>query len=355
MLLLSAAERSGDLLAASVLHDLFATSPGLSVTGVAGPAMQSVAGPRLEALGHVDDLSGSGLVEYLPRLPRILRLRRRLQRSIEARPQAAVFVDGPDLHLPLLRRARALGVPAVQLVAPQFWAWRPARGRRLREDADLVLCLFRFEVERLSALGVPAEWVGHPVVERSASARAGRDGGSGTLALLPGSRPEERSRHVEPFVAAGREIARRRGLDLVLSWPSGVSAPSGVPTSAEPGIELLARADAALVAPGTATLEAAMVDCPTVVAGSLHPLTWVLARRLVQLESVALPNLLVGELRLPEVLQDLSAERLIGPLLEVTEDGARARAETLRVDLEREIGAAGFGARAASAIRRVAS
>ncbi len=355
MLLLSAAERSGDLLAATVLQDLVATSPGLSVTGIAGPAMQAVAGSRLDALGHVDDLSGAGLVEYLPRLPGILRLRRRLQRSIEERPQAAVFVDGPDLHLPLLRRARSLGVPAVQLVAPQFWAWRPGRVRRLREDVDLVLCLFRFEVERLAALGVPAEWVGHPVVERAAKARAGRGGGGGTLALLPGSRPEERNRHVGPFLAAGHETARRRGLDLVLSWPPDVSPPPGVTTSGEPGIELLARAEAALVAPGTATLEAAMVDCPTVVAGSLHPLTWAVARRLVQLESVALPNLLVGEMRLSEVLQDLSIDRLLPPLLEVTADGARARAEVLRVDLERELGSAGFGARAADAIRRVAS
>lgn len=340
-LLISAAEPSGDLLAGAVLTAAQTLRPELDAFGVTGPAMRA-AGAR--SLADVSELSGSGLVEVLPRLPRILGVRKTLRRAlVEGRPRAAVLVDAPDLHLRLHRVASAAGVRTIQLVPPQFWAWRERRGRALA-SLDRVLCLFRFEAEALSALGVRASWVGHPVVERAAAARGGdRDG---VLAVLPGSRPHEQARHVGPFLAAARRVAAGRKLHVVLSWPEGRPAPAGVDVSHEDGLALLARSDAALVAPGTATLEAAMVDCPLVVAGALHPLSAAVARRLLRVDHVALPNLLLGDERVPEVLQDLDVHRIARSLDEALDRDAA----TLRADLEEVLGPPGFGERAARAI-----
>jgi len=340
-LLFSAAEPSGDLLAGPVIEELRAQRPDLVPAGVTGPAMRA-AGAR--SIGDIADLSGSGLVEVLPRLPAILRVRRRLRDAIvRGRPTVAVLVDAPDLHLTLHRVGRRAGVRTVQLVPPQFWAWRERRGTALR-SLDRVLCLFRFEAARLRELGVSATWVGHPVVERAAAARGGeRDT---VIAVLPGSRRHEQDRHVGPLVAAAKEVGRRRGLRVVLSWPKGRPAPEGVDVSHEDGLCLLARAACALVAPGTATLEAAMVDCPHVVAGALHPLSAAVARRLLRVEHVGLPNLLLGAARVPEVLQDLEVGRLAAAL----EGTLETDAVGLRRELGEVLGPPGFAARAAGAI-----
>ncbi|MCO4768736.1 MAG: hypothetical protein KDA24_01805 [Deltaproteobacteria bacterium] len=350
-LLLSAGERSGDLLGGAVLRSLLQLQPDLSVTGVAGPAMRAAGRDRLQPFADIDQLSGAGLVELVPRLPSILGVRTLLREAIElGQPRAAVLIDAPDLHLPLLARARQAGVRAIQLVAPQFWAWRPGRARRLAEGADCVLCLFRFETQRLEEVGARAVWVGHPVVERAADARAGRRQGRRRLVLLPGSRAHEQARHAEAFVEAAKEATRGLDVQVVLSWPSKRPSPPGVETSDEEGIALLAGADAALVAPGTATLEAAMVDCPTVVAGALHPASAFVARRLLQVDHVALPNLLLGTRRVPEVLQDLSAHRLAPVLRRALDPEARLQARGLREELAEVLGPPGFGDRAARAI-----
>jgi lipid-A-disaccharide synthase len=350
-LLLSAAEPSGDLLCAGAARALLTRDPDLALAGVAGPATRSVS--SFQPIADVAELSGAGLVELIPRLPSILRVRATLRRAIrQGRPDAVVLVDAPDLHLPLLRMARREGIPAIQLVAPQFWAWRARRGRTLARDADRVLCLFRFEVDLLRRLGADAVWVGHPVVERAAGARRVPDPGpTRRIVLLPGSRPHERARHGAVFVDAGQRAARGRDVEVVLSWPANLPAPPGVTTSAAPGIELLASADVALVAPGTATLEAAMVACPLVVAGGLSPLSAFVARRLLRLPHVSLPNLLLGTEAVPEVLQTLDPARLADLLGERLDDGgARAAAEELRDKVAPVLGPPGYAERAAEAI-----
>lgn len=352
-LLLSAGERSGDLLGGLLLTELLGRRPDLRVTGVAGDAMRAAAGDRLTPIAHIEQLSGAGFVELLPRLPSILRVRRSLVRAItQGRPDLAVLIDAPDLHLPLLKRARRAGVPAIQLVSPQFWAWRAGRATQLRDRAELVLCLFRFEQELLREAGAEATWVGHPIVERAAHARAESVRSTRPrLVLLPGSRPHERARHLGPFLRAAQQATSGREVEVVLSWPAHLPAPAkGVQTSSAEGLALLAGADAALVAPGTATLEAAMVDCPLLVAGALHPLSAIVARQMIGSKHVALPNILVNAPRVPEVLQDLSPQRLVPPLQALLHPSARATATALRQQLSPILGPPGFAQRAAAAV-----
>jgi lipid-A-disaccharide synthase len=343
--LFTAAEVSGDRLGGSVLSALAALRPDLRWRGVGGPAM--AASGVFDAFGDVDRLGGAGLVELLPRLPALAAARRTLLAAIADAPPLAVFVDAPDLHLALARRSRRLGVPTALLVVPQFWAWRPGRRQEVAAAATLALCLFRHEVAPLRRLGVAAFWVGHPAADLEPVPPGARR--SPRLALLPGSRRSEIARHLRPFVAAARALGCT---DVEVAWRPVDAPPSmdGVRFTRDSGPSLLARADVALVAPGTATLEAALLGVPTVVAGGLHPVSARVARRLLRVPTVALPNLLLGREVLPEVLQDLHVERLTAALGPLFADlaSARERALALADELRPAVGSPGFGARAAA-------
>ncbi len=349
-LLVSAAEASGDLLGGPLVAELRRRRPDLHVAGIAGPAMRAAG---VLPLGRVEDLGAAGLVEILPALPRIIRLRGRLQAAMrQGRPRVAVLIDAPDLHLALHRPARRAGVRAVQLVAPQFWAWRPGRARRLASVVDRVLCLFRWEVDALAAHGADAVWVGHPVLERmrSVSRSTGRE--RTVLALLPGSRTAERARCLPAFLAAARALGAEGELDVVVSGPVGTSLPVGVRLDPRPGIDVLADADAALVAAGTATLEAGLLGVPFVCAAALHPMSALVARRLLGVDHVALPNILLGRRAFPEVVQDLSVDALTKPLRPFLEDplAGQIHGRMLAEELKERLGPPGFAARAAEAV-----
>lgn len=339
-------EPSGDGLAGPVLAAIAASRPELRWSGVGGPHMAGTG--THDPLADVDTLGGAGLVELVPRLPSILRTRRRLTKALDALPPLAVFVDAPDLHLPLARRARERGIRTALLVVPQFWAWRPRRVETIGAAADLALCLFQHEVSPLRQRGLAAFWVGHPVGALPLATPPAR--GRPTLALLPGSRPSEVSRHLAPFVAAARAL----DCSIEVAWRLPADPPQidGVRFRRDPGVDVLASADVALVAAGTATLEAAILGVPTVVAARLHPVTAAVARRALRVEHVALPNLLLGEAALPEVLQDLSVGRLVAALRPLVRDpsGARQRAVTTSARLRRLVGGGAFAPRAAERI-----
>lgn len=350
MHLLTAGEVSGDGLAGPVLAELARRSPELRWTGFGGDRMRRV--ETFEPLGHVNQLSGAGLVELLPALPRLLRGRARLARALRRGPPVAVFVDAPDLHLPLARRAPP-GTRTVQLVSPQFWAWRPGRARLLARQLDLVLCLFAFEARRLRQAGARAVHVGHPLADRLVESGGWRGlPGRTIVAVLPGSRPSEVSRHLEPFVAAARAALAGREGEIVVPWRLAGPAPvlPGVRFERRSGLEVLAEAQVALVAVGTAALEAAALGVPTVCAVRLHPATARVARRLLRTPWAALPNVLLGERAIPEHLQDL---RGVEPDLRALLNdpvGSATRAADLAARLRPELGPPGFASRVADCL-----
>lgn len=343
--LFTAAEVSGDRLAGPVLQELARLRPSLRWAGIGGPSM--AASGVHDAFGDVDALGGAGLIELLPQLPAILGARRRLARWVDGRPPIAVFVDAPDLHLPLARRARALGVGCALLVVPQFWAWRPGRRRTIAQTADLALCLFEHEVAPLRSLGMPAFWVGHPAAElRPPPPRPPRR--APRLALLPGSRRSEVHRSLPPFLKAAAALGCS---DVEVAWrlPGSPPRTPGVRYSADPGPAVLARADVALVAAGTASLEAAVLGVPTVVVAALHPASAAIARRLLTLRWAALPNVLLGREAVRELQQDLSVSSLTDALAPLLNDvvAARQRADATADELREALGPSGFARRAA--------
>jgi lipid-A-disaccharide synthase len=339
---LTAAEPSGEQLAAAVLTELERRHPDLTWTGYSGEAMRTRRSYR--ALGDASQLSGAGLVELIPRLPQLLAAKRKLEFAVDVAP-VSVFVDAPDLHLPLARRAREAGRLSVMLVAPQFWAWRSGRKDFLARHVDLTLCLFRFEVEAIRSVGGAAHWVGHPCFERLPE-RTGRPDGPPRVAVLPGSRPNEVREHLEPFLAAAREALGPEG-EIVVAWrlPDPPKKRPGVTFTMRPGAEVLAEADAALVAVGTATLEAAALGVPQVVGVRLHPLTAMITRRLVRTRYAALPNILLQERAVAEHWQDLGGMAADLRRLLADPEGSRQRAEEIATRLKPILGPPGFAER----------
>ena len=231
-------------------------------------------------------------------------------------------------------------MPVLYYVAPQVWAWRPERARVLAEVADHVAVILPFEADFLKPYGVRATFVGHPLLDRDAEPAANRtdfcrhwglDPRRTLLALLPGSRAQEIRRHLGVFAEASRIVQRARPdvlpvLARAKALPTAAYEREGLPV-VDDSRGLLSHARAALVKSGTGTLEAALACTPTVVAYRTSAATWAIAKRLVRVEHIALPNLVVGERIVPEhVQEEVTPERLAHDLLPLFADGAeRAR------------------------------
>jgi lipid-A-disaccharide synthase len=333
-----------------------------------------MASAGVDLLARYDPLAVVGLWEVLPRLPRILRLLAQTRRWLrEMRPDLLVLVDAPDFNFRLLGTARRLGIPVVYFVVPQFWAWRPGRAEVLARSVRRALTLFPFEARLLRERGLDAHFVGHPLAEElkppasrpEARRRLGWDPARPLVALLPGSRVGEWRRHVPVLLGAADWVARRRP---EVQWGLSVApdpAAAGLPQRLSPGPvrpyegqawELLAAADAAVVASGTATLEAALLETPMVVGYRLSPLTYHFLRRRVAVAHVAMPNVLAGERVVPEFLQAAFAPERVGPeLLRLLDPGEAAqRQRALFQKLRGELHHPGAYARAARLVAEVA-
>jgi lipid-A-disaccharide synthase len=354
-LFLVAGEPSGDALGAALMRGLRAERPDAEFLGVGGPAM---ADEGLVSLFPQDDLAVMGLVEVIPRLPLILkRLRQTAEACVAAQPAALVTIDAPSFGLRVADRVKA-AAPAVRrihYVAPQVWAWRPGRARKLAARVDLLLALLPFEPEFFAGYGAPCAFVGHPAAarphpgpEEAAAFRAeiGVPAGAPLLAALPGSRAGELKRHLGLF---GETIAllSRRLPDLhvvaptvgpragvlreaAASWaaPTTVLDPGDLPPPQAEARKRLAftAADVALAASGTVTLELAAAGVPMVAVYRANPLTAAIVRRLIRVDSAILVNLVSGEKAVPELLQErFTPEAAAAALLPLFRDGPERR------------------------------
>ncbi len=326
---------------------LLRRDPALRLVGLGGPRM-AAAGVRL--LASLDELAVMGFAEVVRRLPFFLRLRRRIWRHLEREPPDLVLpIDYPGFNLPLAERGRALGIPVLYYIAPQVWAWREGRARRLADACDLVCIVLPFEEALLSRYGARVRFVGHPLLDEAEAMDAGGPGGAGprradgrgtgdrgpVLGLFPGSRAQEVERMLPPFLAAaGRIRAARPEVRLRVARAADLEA--GLYAAVPPAVLVPAgtaiqEADAALTKSGTITLELALAGVPMVVAYRMHPVTFRIARRLVGVEHIALANLVAGRRVVPELVQDGAtpaalAERAL-PLLD---PGSPERAEARR-------------------------
>lgn len=293
-----------------------------------GPLM-AAEGVRL--LAGLDDLAVMGFAEVIRRLGFFRRLERDVRAHLETESVDLVIpIDYPGFNMRMARHAHASGIPVLWYIAPQVWAWKAGRARKLAETTRHVAVILPFEVEILRAAGACASFVGHPLLERpddvpdeEAFRRRWSLDDRPVLGLFPGSRAQEVERHLEPFLGAARRL-RARGIDVQPVIARGSTVPPRLYAGVEvPLVDdaraLLRHARAAIVKSGTSTLEAALEDTPFVVAYRTSRVTWEIARRVVRVDHVALANLVAGGRVVPELLQDeVVPERLadaVEPLL----------------------------------------
>jgi lipid-A-disaccharide synthase len=368
---LVAGEASGDTLGADLIHSLRRRAPDTQFFGVAGPKMQAAG---CESWEPAESLAVMGLFDVLRDLPRLVRLLARIKRMfLTARPDVFIGIDAPDTNLRLARTLHAAGIPTVQYVSPQVWAWRQGRARKIRESVDLVLCLLPFEKRFYDEHGIRAEFVGHPLadaipqqIDREAARRAlGLDPKSSIVALLPGSRRGEVARLGADFAATARWLAAQRP-DLKFIAPMASAATrqifSEVLKREAPMLDVLmidgqattalSAANVVLVASGTASLEAALCKRPMVVVYRLGALTgWVLTRlNLVKSKFFAQPNLLADKRVVGEYFQDQIIPESIGAellmWLDDTERRSALEREFSRIHADLRRGAGSLAAQA---------
>lgn len=306
-LLICAGEPSGDLLGAGVVAELRQRDPGLRIAGVGGERMVAAG---LEAVARSESLGAMGFLEVLGAIPRHLALYRRLVAAARAgRYSAALLIDYPGFHLRLGRALRRAGVPVVQYVAPQLWAWRASRVPRLRAAADIVALVLPFEEAWFAERGVRCRYVGHPAATRSwpepAEARRqlmlAKPGP--VLGIFPGSRDREIDQNWPLFRDVGRRLlAAGACAHVVVGGMPGGYYPEAEPFLVHRGEPQVVQraATALLVKSGSTTLEAAIAGTPMVVAYRTSRLTYELARRQMTVDRISLVNLIAGQDVVPE-------------------------------------------------------
>ncbi|MCD6079525.1 MAG: lpxB [Ramlibacter sp.] len=340
-----AGEASGDLLAGLVLDAMRTRWPELSAQGIGGPHMQA---RGFEPWWPAEKLSVSGYAEVLRHLRELLAVRKELRdRLLRERPDVFIGVDAPDFNLGLEGDLRRGGVKTVHFVCPSIWAWRMKRVETLKRNCDHVLCICPFEPELLARHGVPAPYVGHPLAsvipmepDQAAARRAvGVPAEGEVIALLPGSRASEIEALAPRFLAAAAQLQKTRPgawfvIPAVPHLQSRISAlarsgpaPRHLVIVSGQSHAVLAACDVALVASGTATLEAALFKRPMVIAYRTHWLTYAMMKPRQLQPWVGLPNILCSDFVVPELLQsNAKPDKLAGALASWLDSPDRMRA-----------------------------
>lgn len=330
-LLMVAAEASGDQHGAALVRALHERFPHLQVYGLGGDSMRAAG---VETLFDVQALNVVGIVEILTKVPAGLRMAHHLLRAAACRgTRVVVLIDAPGFNLTLARLAKRAGLSVVYYISPQIWAWRPHRVKKVARYVDKMLTLFPFEVPLYTAARVDAECVGHPLLDRvhhlpapaQAAQTLGLDARYPMMALLPGSRRQELRRLLPPMLAAFQLVQRRlpslQGIipvapTLAMEEVQQMLHHTPLPVTVIAGQShtALRAADVALVASGTATLEAGLIGTPMVVVYKLHPITAWLARRVLRIPHIGLVNIVAGRPMVPELLQEALCPQTLAAL-----------------------------------------
>ncbi len=316
--LLVAGEASGDLHGAALVRALQRRVPAIEVWGVGGQQLRA-AGMRI--LVDAASVATMGFTETFGTIGRLVRLYWRLVRFLdEQRPDLVVLIDYPEFNLLLARQAKRRGIRVFYFIGPQVWAWRRGRVRKIRRRVDRMGLVLPFEPALYNDGRELATFIGHPlldVVRATCSRdetrrRYGLDCGRPLLALLPGSRKKE-VRYLLPPMGAAAALLAAEGWQAVLALAPGLDPADaakalngqvpGFPLVSDDTYNLVAAADAAIVASGTATLETALLGCPMVIVYRMSPLTYWLARRLVQVDWIGMPNIILRRSVFPELIQ----------------------------------------------------
>jgi lipid-A-disaccharide synthase len=316
--LMVAGEASGDLHGAALLRALRERVADIEVWGVGGSHLRAAG---MHILVDTASVATMGFTETFGTLGRLLSMYRLLVRFLdEEQPDLVVLIDYPEFNLLLARQAKRRRIPVFYFIGPQVWAWRAGRVRKIRRRVDKMGVVFPFEPPLYNDGRELAEFIGHPLLDLVRPTRSrwetleryGLDPNLRTLVLLPGSRRKEVRSLLEPMCAAAQTL-RGEGWQAALALAPGLDEddlkealgkrPPAFVVAKNDTYNLLAAADAAIVASGTATLETALLGCPMVIVYRVSPLTYWLARRLVQVDSIGMPNIILQRPVFPELIQ----------------------------------------------------
>jgi lipid-A-disaccharide synthase len=355
-------EASGDVHGASLVKALHRRDGGLKIFGVAGEQLQRT---NFEALFNVSKLTGMGLVELAGNVKNIWRAYRLLRDALKQRkPNLLILIDFPEFNLRLARLAKSLRIPVLYYISPQIWAWRRGRVRQIAKSVDRMAVVFPFEVEFYRAHGVNVTFVGHPLLEtvgaeqsrEAVLAHYGLDPLKKTIALLPGSRLGEVSRHLSTMLAAAKEMQTTDNVQFLCLRASTIDAgalrgliPARISIVEEDRYEAVGAADLVWTASGTATLETALLSRPMVIVYRMSWLTYTIARLLVRVEHIGMVNLLAGRRLVPELVQDdFNPSRLIAESRRLFwDDQARSSIVEELTQLRQRLGSPGAAERVA--------
>ena len=329
-LMMVAGERSGDVYGAGLAAALRARLPGAEIFGCGGEAMRQAG---VETAVDVHAISMAGIFEVLSGLPGVYRAFHSLLAEVDRRrPQLAVLIDFPDFNLRLAKRLKRRKIPVVYFVSPQVWAWRPGRLKEIKAHIAKMLCLFDFEEELYREAGIPVEYVGHPLVDlvrphltrEQFFAQARLDPQTPTVALLPGSRQKEVCYNLPPMLDAAARLTLTRRIQFVIPvaatldplWLESTLVEcyvrrATIRTVVHATYDALEHSDVAVVASGTATLEAALRERPMVAVYRVSPLSWLAGKFLVNVPYYSMVNLLAGKALVTELMQcDFNAQNV---------------------------------------------
>jgi lipid-A-disaccharide synthase len=345
-LMIVAGERSGELFGAELALALRGRLHDPEFFGCGGEAMR---GAGVDTVVDAHQLTMIGITEVIGGLPRAYRAFHALLAEVDKRrPQLAVLIDFPDFNLRLAKRLKKRGIRVVYFVSPQVWAWRKSRLKQLKARIDKMLCIFDFEEAIYRQAGIPVEYVGHPLVDlvrphltrEQFFAEIGLEPAKTTVALLPGSRRKEVSHILPTMLEAAHRLSLTHNAQFVIAvaptldtqWLEEAllkryAGRATVRTATHAAYDALEHCEVAIVASGTATLEAALRERPMVVVYRVSPLTWRLGKLLVNVPFYSMVNILAGKPVVPELIQShFTAAKLAGRV-EYLLDHAQAREE----------------------------
>lgn len=325
-----AGEASGDRLGSGLIEELRKVNPDLTVSGIGGPLMIKAG---CESLYEMERLSIMGFFEPLRRLPELLKIRRGvIQHFLQNPPDVFIGIDSPDFNLGIELKLRKANIPVIHYVSPSVWAWRQNRIKKIAKATNLVLTLFPFEADFYQKHQVPVAYVGHPLADLiplqpdvMAARRALQlDENAEYLALLPGSRRNELKQMAELFIQAAKKcIEQKPQLKIITSSINAMRDEEfkAICHRIDPNFpitffvnrthDVMAAANVVLVTSGTATLETMLFKRPMVIAYRVGALTFQIAKRVINVKHIGLPNLLASEKCVPEFIQDAATPEAI--------------------------------------------
>lgn len=378
-LMIVAGEPSGDAHAAALVRALREAAPAVlfKVFGATGPLLRAAG---VESVVNSDDLSILGLLEIGRALPKFWRAFKELKRAaLERNPDAVILVDWPDFNLRLAHSLHRRGLKVIYYISPQLWAWRSHRAKTIQRDVDLMLAILPFEPAWYAHHGVThVEFVGHPLAGE-VLARYGReefcrfndlDPARPVISLLPGSRRKELQRILPPMLDAAALISQQRpdvqfvlvvaasrspkeAKDVVSAWRGAVSLPNTLRITQHETREALLASDAAALASGTVSLEAALLGTPMVIVYKESAINWHILGQLITVDHYGLVNLIAGRRIVTELMQnELNGTRLASELLSLLENQRNHDIRRLLHNVADQLGEGGASRRAADAVLR---